>query len=213
MGNPDDVTLERARGMYFEANGFGADGGYGDAWVDFSLGPVPFPFPNTPARVKAVRYHDLHHVLTGYATSTVGEFEIAGWELGAGCKSFGAAWVLNLGGLFAGLLVAPRKVAAAFLRGLRERTVYGEDYDALMAMTVAEARLRFLGEARAPRAWRPFDVLRFALAALAGLAVTLLLFALVVPLVPVGLVTNALRRRERARDGQLRPRETRRGGA
>src|SRR5690349_11954766 len=97
----EGLSMRAARAIYFDVNRFGADGGYGDAWVDFKLGPLPVPFPNTRARVRAVRYHDLHHVLTGYDTSTIGELEISAWELGAGCKDFAAAWQLNLGGLFA----------------------------------------------------------------------------------------------------------------
>lgn len=31
-------------------------------------------------RKKAVPYHDLHHVLTGYPFSPAGEFEMAAWE-------------------------------------------------------------------------------------------------------------------------------------
>ena len=81
------LTMSEARRSYFVANGFAEDGGYSDKWVDFKLGPIPFPFPNSPARVKAVRYHYLHHVITGYRTDFVGELEISGWEIGAGCKS------------------------------------------------------------------------------------------------------------------------------
>ena len=79
------MTLRDARRIYFHANGFGEEGGYDDAWVDFKLGPIPMPFPNPPARVRAVKYHDLHHVLTDYDTDTIGEFEIAAWEVAAGC--------------------------------------------------------------------------------------------------------------------------------
>lgn len=204
----NDTTLRQARDLYFQTNGFGPNGGYDDPWVDFSLGPVPFPFPNTPARVRAVRFHDLHHVLTGYATSTVGEFEIAAWELGAGCKGFGAAWVLNLGGLVSGLVVAPRKTVAAFVRGRGDRTVYGEDYEQLLALRVDEARERYL--AHGPRSATLGDAALLALAAVGGTAVGLALLALVIPLVPVGLVTNALRRRNAS---QARAMATRQGGA
>ena len=41
-----------------------------------AFGPVRFAFPNTAGRVRAVRYHDLHHVVTGYATDWTGEAEI-----------------------------------------------------------------------------------------------------------------------------------------
>jgi hypothetical protein len=193
----DTRTLRQARTAYFQANGFGETGGYDDAWVDFSLGPVPFPFPNTPARLRAIRYHDLHHVLTGYATSTVGEFEISAWEIAAGCKGFAAAWILNLGGTFAGLLVAPQKTAAAFARGLGDRSLYGEDFDPLIEMTVDDARAKYL--AATPRTRLGLlGTLQLALAAAAGLAIGLVLFALLLPLAPVGIVTNVLRRRAAA---------------
>src|SRR4051812_7713716 len=112
------MTLLEARTRYFEDNHFGKDGGYGAKWVDFKLGPIPMPFPNTQARVRAVKYHDLHHLVTGYATDIVGETEISAWELGSGCKSFYAAWQLNLGGAALGALIAPRRTWRAFRRGL-----------------------------------------------------------------------------------------------
>jgi hypothetical protein len=49
-------TMLQARTAYFLANGLGEAGGYDDAWVDFKLGPIPLPFPNTKARLRAVRY-------------------------------------------------------------------------------------------------------------------------------------------------------------
>src|SRR5688572_33141544 len=104
---PGEITVREALARYFEANGFGANGGYDEPWVDFKLGPIPMPFPNTKGRVRAVGYHDLHHVLTGYTTGTIGEFEIAAWEIAAGCKGFVAAWALNLGGMAGGLFSAP----------------------------------------------------------------------------------------------------------
>src|SRR5262245_39608544 len=119
----DTMTMREARKVYFEANGFGETGGYEDDWVDFKLGPLPMPFPNTKARKEAVRYHDLHHILTGYDTDIVGEFEISAWEIAAGCKTMAAAWALNLGGMAGGLFRAPRRVFAAFVRGRGQRTI------------------------------------------------------------------------------------------
>jgi hypothetical protein len=135
------LSLAEARRLYFAENGFGADGGYGDAWVDFKLGPVPFPFPNTAPRVRAVKFHDLHHVVTGYETNFVGELEISGWEIGSGCRDMIAAWYLNLGGMGFGALVAPRRVWRAFLLGRRTNNLYGEPFDeALLSTTVGAAR-------------------------------------------------------------------------
>src|SRR5438128_1156812 len=114
---PSDETLLDARGRYFAANGFGADGGYQAPFVDFKLGPIPFPFPNPEGRRRAVRYHDLHHIVTGYRTDFSGELEISAWELGAGCRDFPAAWLLNLGGTAMGAVVAPRRTFRAFSLG------------------------------------------------------------------------------------------------
>jgi hypothetical protein len=133
-------TLLKARTRYFEVNGFG-DGGYDLAWVPFKLGPIPMPFPNTAGRVKAVRYHDLHHVLTGYDTTTLGEFEISAWELASGCTAMPAAWFLNTNGMVAGLFVSPSRVLQAYARGRRSRNLYDQAFgDALLSRTVGEQR-------------------------------------------------------------------------
>ncbi|WP_437570570.1 hypothetical protein [Sorangium sp. So ce542] len=189
----EGLTMREARAIYFEVNGFGADGGYGDAWVDFKLGPLPVPFPNTRARVRAVRYHDLHHVLTGYDTNTIGEFEISAWELGAGCKGFVAAWQLNLGGLFGGLLSAPRRTVRAFLRGRRSESLYGQPFEALLDRTVGDLRREM--RADAPSSGPTVsDALWLALAALGGLAGAAVGLALALVVTPLGLASLALRR-------------------
>lgn len=194
---PQEMSLHDARRLYFEANGFGDDGGYGARWVDFKLGKVPFPIPNSPSRVRAVRFHDLHHVLTGYDTNTIGEFEISAWEIAAGCKGFAAAWALNLSGLFAGAWVAPRRTFRAFVRGRRGRTLYGEPFEPLLEMTVQEARAKYLGPG-AGSARGIADVASFALALAAGLVVLLGMLPIVVPFVPFGLVATSMMRRRRA---------------
>ncbi|HVH42665.1 MAG TPA: hypothetical protein VM925_09985 [Labilithrix sp.] len=191
----DEMTMREARTVYFEANGFGETGGYEDAWVDFKLGPIPMPFPNTKARIEAVRHHDLHHLLTGYGTDIVGEFEISAWEIGAGCKHMVAAWALNLGGMAGGLLRSPSRVFAAFVRGRSERTTYGEKLDDVLDLTVAEARACFTRPERAARRATAGDVALFVAATVSGIVVALLLLALIVPLVPFGLLAHAMRQR------------------
>jgi hypothetical protein len=178
-------TLREAVQRYFQENHFGEDGGYASPWVDFKLGPIPFPLPNTDSRRRAVRFHDLHHVLTGYRTDLVGEFEISAWELAAGCKDFHAAWVLNLSGLAGGLFRAPVRTFRAFVRGRHERTSYGMEYEALLSRGVEDLR-RELGISDVVHPGRPGDVLRFALLAATGLVVGLLLMAVL--LSPITLV-------------------------
>jgi hypothetical protein len=170
------MTMREARARYFEDNHFGDDGGYSSPWVDFKLGPIPMPFPNTQGRVRAVRYHDLHHIVTEYATDTLGEFEISAWELGAGCKGYLAAWQLNLGGLAAGVMSIPRRTFRAFVRGRRARSLYDRDYDALLDRTVGDVTAEIAPPV--PTEASASDVALFAIAFLGGLVAALPTFGL-----------------------------------
>jgi hypothetical protein len=140
----DALSLRDARGRYFADNAFGDDGGYARKWVKLQLGPLPFAFPNSAARVRAVKYHDLHHVVTGYATDVVGEAEIGAWEIGSGCAGFLAAWVLNLYAMVLGFLSGhPGAVWRAFVRGRHTRNLYRDEYDdALLDARLGSVRAR-----------------------------------------------------------------------
>lgn len=162
----DDLTLRAARARYFRDNGFADDGGYGARWVRFQLGPYFLPLlPNTPQRVRAVRLHDLHHVATGYATTWIGEAEIAAWEIASGCADHYAAWLLNLWAMAIGLAIAPRAVWRAFVRGRRSRNLYREPWrEALLEERVGalRARLGLAPDDGAPIAARAADRAAFA---------------------------------------------------
>jgi hypothetical protein len=186
------VSLRSARDDAFRRAGIPADGGDSEPWVDFKLGPLPMPFPNTDARRRAVKLHDLHHVLTGYQTDITGEFEISAWEVAAGCGRYGAAWVLNLMGLSVGLLTAPLRVSRAFWRGARSSTLYTTlAFDEVIDRPVDEVRRRLTvppaGERVSPTA---ADGLRLVAASVAGLS--LLLVTVPLMLTPVTLVAWAL---------------------
>ena len=136
------ATLREGRGLYFERYGFG-DGGYDQKWVELNtVAGIPVRFPNSPGRVRAVKLHDLHHVLTGYAADYTGEAEIGAWELAAGCGGHVAAWILNAGAFTYGAVIAPSKVLRAFSRGRRSRTLYAmhELDEAILSQTIAEQR-------------------------------------------------------------------------
>ena len=194
----DGMTMLEARNRYFAVNGFGPTGGYEDAWVDFKIGPIPLPFPNTAGRVAAVKFHDLHHILTGFDTNATGEFEISAWEVGAGCRGMLTAWTINLGGLVAGLLSSPRRTFRAFRRGRREATTYGSDYEKLLTMKVGDARARF-APTNGNLETTFGDVAAFGVAAAVGTAISLPLWAIFLPLAPVGMIAlRVLRRRAEA---------------
>ena len=75
------------------------------------------PLPNIPARVRAVKIHDLHHLLTGYNADLKGEAEIGAWEIASGCGKYYVAWFLNFGSFFYGMFFFPKPLFKAFLRG------------------------------------------------------------------------------------------------
>jgi hypothetical protein len=118
------TTLGEARDDWFHKQGLPLDGGYTKKWVPLKLGPIPLAIPNTSSRKQAVPLHDLHHLLTGYQTDWVGEFEIAAWEIAAGCGRYSFAWMINLQGLAAGAVVFPVRTWRAWARGRRSRTLY-----------------------------------------------------------------------------------------
>ena len=173
----DELSMGDARERYFAENRF--DGTYSERWVKLKAGPFTIAFPNAPGRVRAVKLHDLHHVVTDYPTSWTGEAEIAAWEIATGCGRFGWAWYLNLQGLAIGVGIAPRAVWRAFIRGRHSRNLYhsyGAPTAALLARRVGDIR-RELGLDRRAAAPRPSDGVAFAAWVSASLA--LVLFPLV----------------------------------
>lgn len=162
MQYADDSTVREARARYFEANGFGPDGGYEKHWVTFRLGPIPVAFPNTAGRRAAVPCHDLHHVATGYDTDLAGEGEIGAWEIASGCGHLRAAWILDALAVWPVLLYAPRRVYRAFVRGRHCRNLYDGSYgEALLGGSVGALRARLGVDGSVPAATRA-DALAFA---------------------------------------------------
>jgi hypothetical protein len=185
----DELTLRDARAVYFASAGFD-ESSYSARWVRLQAGPVPFFMLNSAARVRAVRLHDLHHVVTGYDTSWTGEGEIGAWEVASGCAGHVAAWHLNLLAMGIGLVIAPRAVFAAFVRGRRTRNFYREAYgDALLAESVGGARRR-LGLAGATSI-RASAAERTAFVGWSAAAAAAWLVSTVLPLVLVGLGVRA----------------------
>jgi len=127
---PHELSLREARALFFSDAKLGPEGGYRDRWVRVETKPIPFYFPNWPSRVKAARLHDLHHIVAGYETDWPGEAEIAAWEIASGCARYHAAWILNLGAFGAGLVIAPKRLFRAFLRGRYAKTnLYKTGFD------------------------------------------------------------------------------------
>jgi len=139
---PDSLTVGEARARYFAANRFD-ESGYEARWVRLQAGPIPLFLLNTNARVRAVRFHDIHHVVTAYDTTWIGEAEIAAWEIASGCAHHYAAWLLNLQAMAVGLFLNPEAVFRAFLRGRRSANLYRQAFsNHLLSLTIGEMRRR-----------------------------------------------------------------------
>jgi hypothetical protein len=177
-----DMSVLAARTRYFVENQFGDDGGYDDRWVVLAkLGPVKLGFPNTAGRLRAVRRHDLHHLVTGYDTDFIGEAEIAAWELASDCGNFRAAWVLNHLALPIGMLRAPVRMARAYARGCNSKNLYGEPFtDALLHEQLGALRERLGVDAAASASLTAKQRARFRRTVALGFALQLLVFAAVV---------------------------------
>lgn len=195
-----NLTLAEAVKQYFIDNKFGSDGGYSAAWVDLKLGPIPFVIRNTQSRVRAVRFHDLHHVMTGYKTDWAGEFEISAWELATGCADMYAAWWLNLGGLVAGLMFWPQRTVRAFVRGRHSQNLYRREYGPeLLGQKVGatQADLGLSDHAAQPK-MRVSDGLALAGMTLLGIPVGLVTLTASVAMVPFAIFQNLTRARKSA---------------
>lgn len=193
------LTMREARAQYFAANQFGPDGGYSDPWVNFKLGPVPLPFPNSASRVRALRFHDMHHILTGYDTTFIGELEIGAWELAAGCHNEPFAWFINLSAMGA-FLASPRRIFRAFVRGLRSQSLYGQDAESLLSMQVRDVRTKLSVPSGEVTSVKISELAQFCIAVGVGFVVGLAALAVFLPLSPIGIVVLNLRRRAASKD-------------
>ena len=139
---PPEMTLGQARARYFELNNFGSDGGYEERWIKVKVWRIPIWLPNTAGRVRAVKLHDLHHVLTEYPTTWRGEAEISAWELGSGgLRKYYAGWILDILNLAQGLVVNPVGLYRGFMRGRRSKNLFSTQFtDEILTHRVGEYR-------------------------------------------------------------------------
>ena len=164
-------TLREARERHFAIGGFSEEQ-YAARFVRFRIGKKSVWLPNSPGRTRALPYHDLHHVLTAYPTSWRGEVEIAAWELASGCRDYLTVWVINLGALAIGLVLAPTAAFRAFVRGRHSDNLYGAVIAQLLGSHVGDVRAQLRLDADPPRArWQ--DAALFFATAVAGVALVM----------------------------------------
>jgi hypothetical protein len=173
--DPDSVTIGDALARHYTAHGLPADGGESESWFRVRIGPLTVRLPNPPARRRAVFFHDVNHILTGYNTVfSDGEMVIAGFEIGNGCGRFGVAWFINLVMMAFGTVVRPAATYAAYVRGRGCSSIYHrhEDRAALRSQTVADLR-KVLSFDRSATTGNPGDRAHFLAWAVIAWAVTI----------------------------------------
>src|SRR6267142_1473906 len=94
VASPGHWTLREARARYVRENGFVAPPCYRTIFITWPLGTI--------RRWSARRRS----------------------EPGSGCRHYYAAWILDLGAAVTGLVLAPRRIVRAFLRGRRCTNLY-----------------------------------------------------------------------------------------
>ena len=141
---PSSMTLREALDIFFTKYNLGEEGGLNSNWAYLDMKWFRIPFPNTSSRKKALIFHDIHHIVTGYKSDWQGEAEIAAWEVSSGCGEYGAAWFLDLGGIAMGVFFFPRKTFRAFIRGRRTTNLYLSHYkkEDLEKMSIREVQTK-----------------------------------------------------------------------
>jgi len=125
MSANTSVRAGDALAAHYIANDLAADGGHrAHRWTFLTLGRLRVRLRNFEWRRRAIVRHDLHHLITGYPCTVIGEFEMAAWEFAAGRFPSAAATLFCLPLVGFGAIAAPRRSFAAFVRGRQSTTLY-----------------------------------------------------------------------------------------
>ncbi len=110
---------------FYARSGFGPVVGQRMLTVPVYTGCMLVPLPNIETRRRYLKYHDLHHLVTGYSVGRIGEGEVSAWELGTGSARISPLLgMMNLIALSTGLVLEPRRMWRAFESGCRSRNLY-----------------------------------------------------------------------------------------
>jgi hypothetical protein len=121
------MTIEEELKAFYDKCGFGNALGSRARTVPVYTGCILVPLPNIETRRRFLKYHDIHHLVTGYSVGRIGEGELSAWELGAGSAFISPMLgIMNLIALSTGLVLKPKRMWRAFQCGCRSYTLYPE---------------------------------------------------------------------------------------
>ena len=186
------MHLQEELSAFYLKHGFGEIVGARPLTVPVYTGCLLVPLPNIEARHRYLKYHDLHHLVTRYSVGRIGEGEVSAWELGTGSLLTSPTLAfMNLIALSTGLVLEPRRMWRAFVRGTRSKNLYPgsirSSIDAGEWTSVAQLRTAVL-EVRSPnRLLLAFRSVEFACYA----ATSMVIHALIaIPALVARLVTD-----------------------
>ncbi|UNK50637.1 hypothetical protein MNR01_06430 [Lysobacter sp. S4-A87] len=121
------MQLQQELSAFYAKHGFGETLGERPLTVPVYTGCLLVPLPNIETRHRYLKYHDLHHLITGYSVGRIGEGEVSAWELGTGSLlSSPTLAFMNLIALSTGLVLEPRRMWRAFVRGTNSKNLYSK---------------------------------------------------------------------------------------
>ncbi|RKR85525.1 hypothetical protein BDD43_5796 [Mucilaginibacter gracilis] len=118
------MTVREALIGFYKFNSLNLTSDFESHCVRVYIGCILAPVPNINARKKYLKFHDLHHIMSGYGIDRVGESEISAWELGSRSCRKPLISIMNLFALSTGFILKPSKVTRAFYRGCKSKNLY-----------------------------------------------------------------------------------------
>lgn len=178
----EDKTPKEILHQFYLDNNLEEDGGQNSSSVKIELFKnFHFYFPNFNGRRKAIIKHDIHHLVTGYSTTLIGESEISAWEIASGCNKYWFAFLIDTSGFMLGIPLNFLKVLKAFSRGRKTRNLYSDFISTEQALNMKISELRsYLDLDKSGTDTKPtiIDILLFSLFALFGILYSVLLLPL-----------------------------------
>ena len=175
-----DTSVKQSLSEFYQLNNFEADGGVSNLVSWAKVGPFTFPILNLKSRKKALIFHDLHHLITGYQTNMRGEAEISAWEIASG--GWGRLWYIwgiVLSGFAFGVAFYPKTTKKAFDVGNGCRNAYasGIKINDLLNLELNELRDLTQTKNHSHRSYSFWAILSVALITIPPTVIILLVFS------------------------------------
>jgi hypothetical protein len=148
------------RSLGLDADPFASSSQAGNWWF-FEVFGVRFYCYNFEWRRKALAFHDLHHVVTGYPCTMKGEMQVAIWEFAADSYPSIFAKLFCLPLVAMGAVLIPRKLFAAYRNGIRSKSLFAQQLDSSV-MNMPAAALKAITINQRPNRSLPQDLFGYA---------------------------------------------------